>query len=371
MSKVILILANSDIGLYKFRKELIERLLSNGKKVYISVPRGPYVSRLKDLGCGYIKTSFKRRGKNPITDFKLFIKYINIIKKVKPDIVLTYTIKPNVYGGLACRLLGTPYISNITGLGSAVENKGILQNISLFLYRISLKKAPCVFFQNEENKRFLIDKHIAVHNNKLIPGSGVNLNYFELIDYPVNDDEVHFLFIARIMKEKGIDYYLEAAKYIKKKYPFTYFHVLGECDENYIDILDEMHAKGIIIYHGRQDDVRKFHKFSHCTIHPTYYPEGMSNVLLETAASGRPIIATNKAGCREIVDNKVSGFLVQQKNLQDLISKIEDFLKLSYKEKKQMGLKGREKVEKEFNREIVVKAYLREISRCLDDRNFC
>lgn len=218
------------------------------------------------------------------------------------------------------------------------------------------------FFQNKENLLFFRDKGIAVNKEKLIPGSGVNLQNFGLIDYP-DDERIEFLFIARIMKEKGIDQYLEAAEFIKLKYPNTVFHILGNCEESYVEKLRDMQNKGIIIYHGRQDDVRKFMKISHCTIHPTYYPEGMSNVLLESAACGRPIITTDRAGCREIVEEGKTGYIVEQKNSGDLIDRIEDFLELSYKDKMRMGLAGREKVEKEFDRQIVVDAYMDEINK--------
>src|SRR5699024_6990408 len=168
-------------------------------------------------------------------------------------------------------------------------------------------------------------------------------------------------FVSRIMKEKGIDYYLEAAKYIKEKYPNTEFHICGFSEEDYTDILTEYEEKGIIIYHGMVRDVREILRITHCTVHPTYYPEGMSNVLLESAASGRPIITTNRSGCKEIVNNDVTGYLIEPKNLNKLIQTIELFLNLSFPEKKAMGRLGRKKVEKEFNRNIVVESYIYKI----------
>jgi glycosyltransferase involved in cell wall biosynthesis len=357
----ILILANNDIGLYKFRKELIEELLNNNK-VFISLPTGEFVKELVNLGCEFIDTNISRRGTNPIADFKLMIEYRRILKSVKPDVVLTYTIKPNIYGGMMCRLTKTPYITNITGLGTAVENSGILQSITLFLYKLALKNASCVFFQNKENAEFINSKGIITGKQRIIPGSGVNLIHYEVLDYP-NDENINFLFISRVMKQKGIDQYLDTAEHIRKKYPNTQFHILGFCEESYEDKLKEMDKEGIIQYHGMQSDVRKFHKISHCTIHPTYYPEGMSNVLLESAACGRPIITTNRSGCGEIVDDRVNGYVVEQQNSKDLIEKVEMFLNLDYETKKQMGISGRAKVEREFDRQIVVDAYLDEIQR--------
>jgi len=287
-----------------------------------------------------------------------------MIKKVKPDLVLTYTIKPNIYGGLICKLMNVPYLTNITGLGTAVENSGSLQKLTLLLYRLSLKKASCIFFQNTENADFFNKKGIIKGKQRLIPGSGVNLGYYKVLDYP-NEKTINFLFISRVMKQKGIDNYLDAAEYIRGKYQNVKFYILGFCEEDYEEKLKRFEEKGIIQYLGMQKDVREFYKISHCTIHPTYYPEGMSNVLLESAACGRPIITTNRSGCREIVDDGVNGFLIEQQNSQDLIEKIEKFLELSYEEKRQMGLNGRSKVENEFDRKIVIGAYLEEIKEAL------
>lgn len=356
----ILILANNDIGLYKFRKELIEELLKDNQ-VFISLPNGKFVKELVNMGCEFINTNISRRGTNPITDLRLMFEYKKILNRVKPDVVLSYTIKPNVYGGMMCRLTKTPYISNITGLGTAVENGGVLQSITIFLYKLALKNASCVFFQNKENAEFINSKGIIKGKQKIIPGSGVNLEHYQVSHYP-DDNIINFLFISRVMKQKGIDQYLDAANYIREKYPNTQFHILGFCEESYEEKLKDMHDKGIIQYHGMQSDVRMFHKISHCTIHPTFYPEGMSNVLLESAACGRPIITTNRSGCREIVDEGVNGYVVEEKNSQDLIKKVEKFLKLSYEEKKQMGLACRAKVEREFDRQIVVDSYNDEIN---------
>lgn len=358
--KTVLILANNDVGLYKFRKELIQELVKE-YKVYLSLPYGEYVKDFKEMGCEFINTSVSRRGTNPITDLKLILHYNNVIKEVQPDIVLTYTIKPNIYGGIVCRISRVPYIMNITGLGTAVENKGLLQKITLFLYRLALRKSKCVFFQNEENKQF-ISERAYINKSRLIPGSGVNLEYYSLLDYP-EDETVNFLFVARVMKEKGIDQYLEAATVIKAKYPKTKFHILGFCEQDYEGKLNDLQDKGIIEYHGMQSDVRKFYKQSHCTVHPTYYPEGMSNVLLESSGCGRPIITTDRSGCREVVEDGINGYIVEQQNSKDLINKIEKFLALSYDERKKMGIAGRSKMKKDFNRSIVIDAYLDEMRK--------
>jgi galacturonosyltransferase len=188
----------------------------------------------------------------------------------------------------------------------------------------------------------------------------VNLQRFSPLEYP-GEETTEFVFISRIMKEKGADQYLEAAEYIREKYPNTRFHICGFCEQAYEQKLKDLHDKGIIIYHGMVRDVKQVIAKTHCTIHPTYYPEGLSNVLLESAACARALITTNRSGCREVIDNGINGFVVEQKNAQDLIEKIEAFLALPWEQKKAMGIAGRAKVEKEFDRQIVVEKYLQEM----------
>lgn len=357
----VLILANNPGGLYKFRKELLEALLLNEHDVFISVPKGNFINELQQMGCHYIETNISRHGTNPFVDLALVLKYHFIIKNVKPDIVFTYTIKPNVYGGIACQINKIPYAANVTGLGSAVENGGPLQKITLALYKIGLKKAKKVFFQNQENLDFMVKHGVVRSAYALIPGSGVNLEHFSPMQYPLEDAGIHFLFLSRIMKEKGIEQYLDAAKRIKQKAPNVFFHVCGICESEYEGKLNEFVKSDIVIYHGLVRDVREIFKKIHCTIHPTFYPEGISNVLLESCACARPVITTDRSGCREVVEDGVNGFLVKQRDSEDLIHKIEDFIVLTYEQKMQMGLAGRAKVEREFDRKIVVDAYLKEL----------
>lgn len=364
MEKKVLILVNHDVVIYNFRRELVERLLDDGYQVIISSPYGERIDDLVEMGCKYIEAKIERHGTNPLNELKLLSYYKKLMRDVKPDVVLTYTIKPNIYGGLAAKRYGIPYIANITGLGTAVENAGLIQKITIILYKLAFSNIKKVFFQNTENMKFFADYNIVVDRHKLIPGSGVNLGHFKVLDYP-SDDTTEFVFISRIMQEKGIDQYIEAAKYISNKYPNTKFHVCGFCEERYEEILTKLQENGILIYHGMVRDIREVLKRTHCTIHPTYYPEGLSNVLLESAASGRPIITTDRSGCREVVDHEVNGYMVLQKDAKDLIEKVEWFLNLKYEDKMKMGLAGRAKVEKEFDRQIVVNAYIEEIEKTI------
>jgi|SRR5690625_4605792 len=358
--KKVLFLVNHDVVIYNFRLEIVEKLLEERNEVYISSPYGERIDDLIELGCTYIETPISRHGTNVMEDFKLLLHYRKIMKDICPDVVLTFTIKPNIYGGMACRSLKIPYIANITGLGTAVENAGLLQKITTLLYKVAFKNIDCIFFQNEENQQFFIDQEIALGRHELIPGSGVNLERFPILEYP-SDEVVRFVFISRIMKKKGIDQYLEAAEQIKRKYTNTEFHICGFCEETYEDILKDYEDRGIIIYHGMVRNIVDILKITHCTIHPTYYPEGMSNVLLESAACGRPVITTDRSGCREIVNEGKNGYIIKAKNEKMLISKIEEFLKLTLNQKKRMGIKGRIKMENEFDRNVVVNSYVQKI----------
>ncbi len=355
----ILILANHDIGVYNFRKELIEQLLQNGHEVLISSPYGERIELLRQMGCKYEEVCMDRHGKNPLTERKLISYYKKLITRVRPDIIFSYTIKPNLYGAMAAASRKVSIVVNITGLGLAL-NGVIWQKALTAFYKIAFRKVQTVFVQNEEGKDFFLKHNIAEDRLKLLPGSGVNLEQFHVLDYP-NDESIQFVFIGRIMKEKGIDQYLEMAEYIKKKYPQTYFHICGFCEEEYDAQLKNLEEKGIITYHGLVMDVREVLAYTHCTVHPTYYPEGISNILLESAASGRPIITTDHCGCKEVVEDGINGYMVSQRDTRALINAIEKFINLTNEQRRQMGLAGRRKVEKEFDRQIVVEAYIREL----------
>ncbi len=358
--KKVLILVNHDVWLYSLRLELIERLLKEQYEVWISCPYGQRIDDLQAMGCRYVPSDLERHGVNPLAELKLIGYYKRIIKEICPDIVFSYTIKPNLYGAIACRACGVPLVANITGLGTALENGGLSQKFLILLYKFAFTKVQTVFFQNRENRAFFEKHKIALGKHKLLPGSGVNLTKFSPLEYP-DEETVEFGFIARIMKEKGIDQYLEAAKAIREKYPQTRFHICGFCEPEYDGKLQEYVENGSVIYHGMVRDVREIYKRLHCVVHPTYYPEGMSNILLEACASARAIITTDRSGCREILEDGINGFLVKQKDSEDLAAQLERFIELPYEKKRAMGLAGRVKVEKEFDRQIVVEKYLKEM----------
>lgn len=360
--KTILVLSNHPTWTYKLRGELLQALVEEGYRVIVVVGYGHEVVRLKEMGCEHVDIPYNRRSVNPLKEVKLFLAYKKLIHRVKPDAVLTYTIKPNLYGAYLCRKNKIPCLINITGLGSALERPGIYQTFFLNLYRFVFKKVYRVFLQNKANRDLFINKGIVKDNYVLLPGSGVNLEKYQPLPYP-SCDTIKFVFIARILKAKGIEEYLKAAHQIREKYPQTRFHICGFCDQDYMGMIDEYVEKSDVVYHGMVDDTREMYKMTHCTVLPSWYSEGMNNVLLESAACGRPIITTDRPGCGEIVDDGVNGFIVKQQDTDDLIRVIEKFIMLPDDEKMAMGKAGRRKVEQQFDRRIVVEKYLEAVNR--------
>lgn len=348
----IVVLANSDVGLYQFRKELIEELLKENK-VYISLPYGELIEPLKEMGCQFINTEVDRRGMNPILDLKLMLKYSFIFYKEKPDLVISYTIKPNIYGGLICRFFHIPYAINITGLGTAFERGGILTKFVTILYREACKKAQTVFFENSVNRDVFLEKRIIEFEQAcLLNGAGVNLEKYAATEYP-KEEKIKFLFMGRVMAEKGINELFKAMKLLLNEGVNAELHVLGGLEEDYKDVITAYTKEGWLFYHGYQKDVRPFIHDAHCFVLPSWH-EGMANTNLECAASGRPIITSNIPGCREAVLNGVSGYLVESKNANALYQVMKQFTELSYEARKEMGMNGRKHMETSFDKECIV-----------------
>ena len=348
----ILILANYDVGLYQFRKELIEKLLL-GNEVYISLPYGDLIEPLKQMGCVFLETPVDRRGMNPVRDVGLFFTYCKILKKLQPDLVITYTIKPNVYGGLAARLLKIPYAVNITGLGTAFQSNGLLRKIVTIMYKLSCRKTKVVFFENAENRQIFLDEKIVKEEQTcLLNGAGVNLNHYQVAEYP-DGDTTRFLFIGRVMQEKGIDELFAVMKRLISEGVPCFLDVLGGFEENYQKLIEDYTAEGWLRYHGYQADVRPFIAQADCFVLPSWH-EGMANTNLECAASGRPVITSNIHGCLEAVEDGVTGFLCEKRNVDDLYRVMKQFTEMPYEARKAMGLSGRKRMEMLFDKKQVV-----------------
>ena len=371
--EIIALLTNNDDDVYCFRKELIEALIDEGYEMLISCPDGPKFELMKGIPYIYDNPDIDRRGTNPIKDFGLMMHYRNLFKRYKPAVVLTYTAKPNVYASLVAHQLGIPVINNLTGLGSVINESGAKKALIMWLFKLAYRKSSCMMFQNETNMKIAIKQGMVKGKYRLIPGSGVDTNRYPLQPYPEGGngktgEPVVFNYIGRILHDKGVDDYIEAAKRIKMQYPQTEFNMLGFIEPteiHYEKDLKELEAKGIVYYRGSQKDVKPYVARSHATIHPSTYGEGMSNVLQESASSGRFLITTNNPGCQETVEDGKTGYIYQGGDVDALVKTIEKFLALPNEQRKIAGELGRKRMERLFSRKIVIDAYKEEISRIL------
>ena len=373
MKPIIALLTNNDDDVYCFRKELIEGLIAEGYDMLISCPDGPKFELMKDIPYIYDNPDIDRRGTNPVKDFGLLMHYRKLFKKYRPAVVLTYTAKPNVYASIAAHWMGIPVINNLTGLGSVVNHSGMKQAFIMWLFKLAYQKSACMMFQNATNMQVAIDQGMVKGDYKLIPGSGVNTNRYPLQPYPAGGDgkegePIVFNYIGRVLHDKGVDDYIEAAKRIKVKYPQTEFNMLGFIEPTEIHYEEDLRIlgeQGIVQYRGSQKDVKPWVARAHATIHPSTYGEGMSNVLLESASMGRFIITTNNPGCQETLEHAKTGFIYQGGNVDALVETIERFLAMPNETRQKMGEAGRERVKALFSREFVIKAYKEKINELL------
>ena len=361
MSKV-LILINSSGGLYDFRNEFVKALLKDNQ-VYVSVPDDVKIKELEEEGCRMIRTPINRRGVNPKEDWKLYRTYRSLMKELGPDLVITYTIKPNIYGGFSAAGKRIPYIATITGLGGAFDQTDLFLKLIINMYRMGLKGAECVFFQNMENRKIFENYKITGKKARMVNGSGVNLERHSYEKFP-KEGKTIFLFVGRVMKERGILEYLEAA--VRLHRADVEFAILGYCDEDYQDLLNEYEEKGVVSQWGFHTEVHPYLAKASAIVVASFH-EGMSNALIEAAATGRPVIASNISGCKEAFEEGVTGFGFTPGNADDLIRALESFLELSKEKQEEMGKAAREKMEREFDRSMVTDAYMEEVNKILQE----
>ena len=357
----ILVAANDSYGLYLFRRDLISRMIADGHEVFVSLPEGDCTKRIKALGCTFLETDIDRRGINPVRDIALFCKYNRMLEKIRPDLVVTYTIKPNIYCGMAARRNHIPYAINITGLGTAFQKDGMLKTLVRGLYRAGCGAAKVVFTENPGIKEELVSlKLFPKKRICVLHGAGVNTDYFSFAPYPEEEKPVRFLFIGRVMKEKGIDEFFYAAQKLNAEGIDCEFHVAGSYEEDYQEKIQQMQEKEGIMYHGFLDDIRPLIASCHCFVLPSYH-EGMANTLLECGAMGRPLITSAIHGCREAVKENKSGFLVQAQDGESLYKAMKRFALLPYEEKEKMGRVSHRFVSKSFDKTGVVEATVRQL----------
>lgn len=358
----IAIVLNTSWNIYNFRMGLVSALIENGHEVIAIAPKDEYTHLLIEAGCRFEEVKMDSRGANVIKDFALIFELLAIYKKVKPDTVLHYTIKPNIYGTLAASFLKIPAVNNVCGLGTAFLNKGLVSKIAIGMYKLAFKFPKLIYFQNDDDKKFFEDNRIIKNNpTHVLPGSGINLNHFK----PAEDNQnkkFTFLLISRLIHDKGIIEYIDAIKLLKEKGFDANFQILGNKDTEHRrgiseDIINSWIDNNVVEYLGSTDDVRPFINKADCVVLPSYR-EGTPKSLLEAASSAKPIIATNVAGCTNIVEDDVNGMLCNVKDVEDLANKLEIMSKLPKPRLQKMGQESRKIVEDRFDEQIVIKSYL-------------
>ena len=358
----VLVLANHYNTLRIFRRELLKAMAAAGYEVVVSIPPCDAENKqiLESYGTRVVFTSFDRRGTNPLDDMKLLREYRRLIREEQPDKVVTYTIKCNIYGALACKPGKIPHYANITGLGSAFQGHGKMRMLVSALYKMSMNRSKRIFFENVENRDTLVKDGIVRRSQTVVlPGAGVNLEEFAPVPYPA-EKSIRFLFVGRIMQEKGIDEYFSAIRRLRADYLNTEFDFIGWYEDNYEEQVKAMESEGLIRYHGFQPNVKPFVEQAHCVVLPSWH-EGMSNTLLEGAAMCRPLITSNIHGCKETVLEGVSGYLTEVRNEDSLYEALKQFCDLPYAEKQKMGLAGRVHMETLFDKNDVVQRTMTEI----------
>lgn len=360
---------NSAWNLVNFRMGLIRQLQASGFMVVLVAPYDKYVPQLTEIGCKFIDIDIDNKGMHPGRDLLLFLRFLRIFRQERPNILLTFTVKPNIYGSLAAQFTGTPVINNIAGLGTVFIRGGWLERFVRQLYKISLIRSKRVFFQNKDDLELFLSlnlvKSVLVG---LVPGSGIDLMKFQSCP-PPKIAPIRFLLIARILWDKGIGEFVEAARRLKAKGFEAEFCLLGFLDAQNLTAISREQVtqwteEGTLIYLGVTDNVAEQIAMADCVVLPSYR-EGVPRSLLEAAAMARPIIATDVVGCRDAVDNGFNGYLCKQRDSADLADKMELILNLSSGEREKLGLNGREKVAREFDENIVINKYLNEINEIL------
>ena len=362
----ILFSGNTAWSMYNFRRKIFESCISDGMEVVVVAPEDNFFSkRIMDMGCKFIHIDISRKGTNPLQDYLLYRSYKKILNQEKPDGCFFYTIKPNIYGGMAAGSLDIPFITITTGLGYIFNNNNIVSGIAKKLYKISFRKAKKIWFLNQDDIDSFINEKI-IHKDKamLLKGEGIDTEYFTFSKN--NSETFSFILIARLLWDKGVGIYVDAAKNLKKKYPRIEFKLLGAIDNNNPmgipeTTIKEWHNEGIINYMGEVQDVRPYINSSSCVVLPSFYREGIPLCLMEGAASGKPIITTDNVGCREVIRDGYNGFICKPQDTESLINAMENMMRLTNDERIAMGEKGRLLMETEFDIRLIEEEYKKAI----------
>jgi glycosyltransferase involved in cell wall biosynthesis len=358
----ILMTVNAAWNLWNFRRPLIAALIADGHRVTALAPPDDSVPELEGLGCRFLPLEMNVKGLNPVEDIGLLRRFRLIFRAERPDVVLSFTIKNNIFGALAARTSGTGFIPNVTGLGTAFLSGGLLQMVAEGLYRRAFRALPVVFFQNEDDRGLFLDRRLVrADQARLVPGSGIDLDRFAAAEFPASHDRPVFLMIARLLRDKGVIEFVEAARMVKAARPEVRFQILGAVGSENRTAVDAATVQGwvdegIVEYLVTTSDVRPHIAAASCVVLPSYR-EGAPRTLIEAAAMARPLIATDVPGCRTVVDRDVSGFFCEARSAGSLAAAVQRFLNLPPDGRRAMGWAGRAKMEREFDHAIVVQAY--------------
>jgi glycosyltransferase involved in cell wall biosynthesis len=358
----ILITVNAAWNVLNFRRPIVAAMIADGHRVTVLAPHDDSVATLEGLGCKVLPLEMSVKGLNPLQEVKLIARKRKVFRAERPDTIFRYTIKNNIFGALAARPLGIPFIPNVTGRGTAFLSGGFLQRIAEGLYRHAFRNLGVIFFQNEDDRDLFLERRlVTAQQARLLPGSGIDLTQFAATDYPPESDAPVFLMIARLLRDKGVIEYVEAARKVKAEHPRARFQLLGAVDAANRTAIDAATVKswqeeGVIEYLGTADDVRPHIAAAHCVVLPSYR-EGAPRTLIEAAAMARPLIATDVPGCRAVVEDGVTGYLCKVRDGDDLARIVSKFFALPRAERARMGLAGRAKMTVHFDQAIVVQAY--------------
>lgn len=365
MIRKVLISVNSAWNIANFRSGLIQALQAEGWEVVAAAPPDEYVDRVRELGCRFVPVAMDSAGTNPARDLALHRRFKDVLREERPDVFLGFTIKPNIYGSLAAHSLGIPVVNNVAGLGTAFIRRNWLTVLARNLYKIALRKSHTVFFQNDEDRRYFLEGNLLrAGQTDRVPGSGVDLARFQQTPMPARavDEPLHFLFVGRVLRDKGILEYVDAARRVRATGVVADFAILGPVDVQNRTALcnadvDQWVAEGVVRYLGTTDDVRPYLQAADCVVLPSYR-EGVPRTLLEAASIGRPLIATDAPGCRDVVDDGINGLLVRVGDGADLADKCMHLAALGSDERARMGRASRAKAEAEFDEQLVTRKYV-------------
>ncbi len=362
--KKILILTNHSYMFYRFRKELTAELLKKNE-VVIGTPFVGHEDDLAAMGAKCIETPLNRRGTNPLEDKKLIRQYRSLLREEKPDLVVTYSIKPNIYAGAACQKAGVPYCANVQGIGTAFQKKSTAFLVT-GMYRRGLRGAHAVFFENEGNAKEFERRGICTPERQcVLRGAGVNLGIYHSDVKPESPDgKIHFLYMGRIMKEKGMDEIIGAVKRLGEADVPLILDIVGFYEDEYEQEVKELEKKGLARFYGFTKNPKPYYEKCDCVILPSYH-EGMSNVLLEAASMSRPVITSDIPGCREAVEDGVSGILCDVRDEESLYQAMVRFAQMDDEEREMMGRCGRWRMEQMFDKYSVVRETVRVLEEAM------